>query len=82
MRRNPYEDAKGKGAEAMTFEYSRHVSIWDEATNARKFVEVKVQIDLVELARELARRTNRSKSGKSCIHGNIIIATQTKETTK
>lgn len=60
----------------MIYRYSRHVSVWDEASNGRKLVEVDVAIDLDELAQDLARRTNRSKSGTSCMHGKTIVAKQ------
>ena len=66
----------------MTVVYTRNPAIWDEATKAMKQVTVEIEIDVDELAKELARRTNRSKSGKSCIHGKIIVATQKKEATK
>lgn len=56
--------------------YTRHPAIWDEATKQMKTVTIDIEIDLDELAKELARRTNRSKSGKSCIHGKIIVAKQ------
>jgi len=60
----------------MSVVYTRHPVIWDEKTKSMKTVTVDVEIDIDELAKELARRTNRSKSGKSCIHGKIIVAKQ------
>lgn len=63
----------------MTMFFTRHPVIWDEKTKSMKRVTVRVEIDVDKLAEELARRTNRSKSKKSCIHGNIIVATQEPE---
>ena len=60
----------------MAAEYTRHPVIWDEKTKQMKQVTITIEIDIDELAVELARRTNRSKSGKSCIHGKVIVARQ------
>ncbi len=66
----------------MTLKLTRTPKIWDPDLQIMKTVTVEIDIDVDELAKVLAARTNRSKHGKACAYGKVIVAKQKKEPTE
>lgn len=54
--------------------FKRTVNVWDSGKKAYVSVPVEVTINIQALAEILAGRAYRSRGKKSCIHGDVIVA--------